>query len=57
MNEIQLALADNGGDLQGAVDRIVATAHLVEDDFPSSANSSASGRKDRALTSPRTWKP
>jgi hypothetical protein len=33
MNEIQLALADNGGDLQGAVDRIAATVHRVEDDF------------------------
>ncbi|MGA5171054.1 MULTISPECIES: terpene synthase family protein [Streptomyces] len=33
MNEIQLALADNGGDLQHAVDRVVATVHRVEDDF------------------------
>ncbi|WP_208765398.1 terpene synthase family protein, partial [Streptomyces albidochromogenes] len=30
MNEIQLALAENGGDLQAAVDRIAATVHRVE---------------------------
>ncbi|WP_373314673.1 terpene synthase family protein [Streptomyces longispororuber] len=33
MNEIQLALAENGGDLQAAVDRVAATVHRVEADF------------------------
>ncbi len=33
MNEIQLALAENGGDLQAAVDRIAATVHRVEAEF------------------------
>ncbi|WCD91336.1 (+)-caryolan-1-ol synthase (plasmid) [Streptomyces xanthophaeus] len=33
MNEIHLALADNGGDLQAAVDRIAATVHQVETEF------------------------
>lgn len=33
MNEIQLALAENGGDLQAAVDRIAATVHRVETEF------------------------
>ncbi len=33
MNEIQLALADNGGNLQAAVDRIAATVHRVEAEF------------------------
>ncbi|MCX4529917.1 MULTISPECIES: hypothetical protein [unclassified Streptomyces] len=33
MNEIQLALAENGGDLQAAVDRIAATVHRVEIEF------------------------
>ncbi len=33
MNEIQLALAENGGDLQAAVDRIAATVHRTEAEF------------------------
>ncbi|MFD9359637.1 hypothetical protein [Streptomyces sp. NPDC060031] len=33
MNEIKLALADNGGNLQAAVDRIAATVHRVEAEF------------------------
>ncbi|MEU6485593.1 hypothetical protein [Streptomyces sp. NPDC046887] len=33
MNEIQLALADNGGDLQGAVDRVADTVRRVETEF------------------------
>ncbi|MGW5849901.1 terpene synthase family protein [Streptomyces sp. NPDC055254] len=33
MNEIQLALADNGGNLQAAVDRVAATVHRVEAEF------------------------
>ncbi|MGX1886513.1 terpene synthase family protein [Streptomyces sp. NPDC055287] len=33
MNEIQLALAENGGNLQAAVDRIAATVHRVEAEF------------------------
>ncbi|MFF4369492.1 hypothetical protein [Streptomyces sp. NPDC001594] len=33
MNEIHLALTDNGGDLQAAVDRIAATVHQVETEF------------------------
>ncbi|WNI14222.1 terpene synthase family protein [Actinacidiphila sp. ITFR-21] len=33
MNEIQLALGDNGGDLQAAVDRVAATVHRVEAEF------------------------
>ncbi|MFF5488712.1 hypothetical protein [Streptomyces virginiae] len=33
MNEIQLALAANGGDLQAAVDRIAATVHRAEAEF------------------------
>ncbi|MFF4260845.1 hypothetical protein [Streptomyces virginiae] len=33
MNEIQLALAANGGDLQAAVDRIAATVHRAETEF------------------------
>ena len=33
MNEIQLALAENGGDLQAAVDRVAATVHRVETEF------------------------
>ncbi|WNZ07635.1 terpene synthase family protein [Streptomyces sp. 11x1] len=33
MNEIQLALAENGGDLQAAVDRIAATVHHAESEF------------------------
>ncbi|MGK5628209.1 terpene synthase family protein, partial [Streptomyces sp. URMC 123] len=35
MNEVRLALADNGGDLQAAVDRIAATITRVEDEFDS----------------------
>lgn len=33
MNEIHLALADNGGNRQAAVDRIAATVHRVEAEF------------------------
>ncbi|MGW7441637.1 terpene synthase family protein [Streptomyces sp. NPDC054849] len=33
MNEIHLALAENGGDLQAAVDRIAATVHRAETEF------------------------
>ncbi len=33
MNEIHLALAHNGGNLQAAVDRIAATVHRVEAEF------------------------
>ncbi|MFD4123625.1 terpene synthase family protein [Streptomyces globisporus] len=33
MNEIQLALAANGGDLQAAVDRVAATVHRAEAEF------------------------
>ncbi|MGW0425262.1 terpene synthase family protein [Streptomyces sp. NPDC003015] len=33
MNEMQIALADNGGDLQGAVDRIAATVRRTETEF------------------------
>ncbi|MFE0987963.1 terpene synthase family protein [Streptomyces rochei] len=33
VNEITLALADNGGDLQAAVDRIAATVLRAEDEF------------------------
>lgn len=33
MNEIQLALAENGSDLQAAVDRIAATVHRAEAEF------------------------
>ncbi|WP_405680926.1 terpene synthase family protein [Streptomyces sp. NBC_00048] len=33
MNEIHLALADNGGNLQAAVDRIAAIVHRVETEF------------------------
>lgn len=33
MNEIQLALADNGGDLQSAVDRVADTVRRTESEF------------------------
>ncbi|MBT2472180.1 hypothetical protein J7E97_31070 [Streptomyces sp. ISL-66] len=33
INEITLALADNGGDLQAAVDRVATTVRQTEDDF------------------------
>ncbi|MFD5342031.1 terpene synthase family protein [Streptomyces hawaiiensis] len=33
MNEMQIALADNGGDLQGAVDRVAATVRRTEAEF------------------------
>jgi hypothetical protein len=43
-NEITLALADNGGDLQAAVDRVAGTVRATENDF--------TAVRDRLLTGP-----
>ncbi|MFF1481465.1 hypothetical protein ACFVYD_28620 [Streptomyces sp. NPDC058301] len=47
MNEIQLALAENGGDLQVAVDRIAATVHRVENEFDHLATTLRAGEAGR----------
>ncbi|MER6782693.1 MULTISPECIES: hypothetical protein [unclassified Streptomyces] len=44
MNEIHLALADNGGDLQAAVDRIAATVRQVEAEFDDLTTTLRAGR-------------
>jgi hypothetical protein len=55
MNEIHLALADNGGNLQAAVDRIAATVHRVEAEFDQLTPRSASASTARTVPSARTW--
>ncbi|MBD9730141.1 terpene synthase family protein [Streptomyces caniscabiei] len=53
MNEVQLALAENGGDLQAAVDRIAATVHRVEAEFDrltTKLRASAAGQDSGLLT-------